>query len=267
MGKTTASKHVAITWADDKSEELKKFQFTFHIALKQVKCDTPMENIILEEHCDLKGNNVAPEEIRKILEGQSDGKILLIMDGHDEYKAGSNSDIDDIIMKRKFGNCSIILTSRETEQITEVQKYMGVETEIQGFNSPNVTEYITQSLGSAAECDELLKQAESSGLCFADEQGGCSFEPGFLHIPIFLNMICVIFKSKLTLPRTKTEIMDCMIKRYMTREANRSGRTLGSDSGRDGLVKLGKLAWQGLMDRQFIFSKVNLDNFSLSHVI
>ena len=256
MGKTTASKHVAITWADGKSEQLNKFHFTFHIALKQVKSNIPVENIIIEQHVDLKGNKVAPEDIRKILEGQSPGNILLIMDGHDEYKLGSNSDIDDIVMKRKFGNCLIILMSRGIEQITEVQNYMDVEAEIRGFNSSNVTAYITQSLGSAADCDELLKQAESSGLCFADNQGGYSFVHSLLQIPTFLNMICVIFKSKLTLLRTKTGITNCTIKKYMTRET-RSGHALGSDSG---LVKLSKLAWQGLLDRKLIFSKVNLCN-------
>ena len=260
MGKSTASKHVAITWADGKSEQLNKFLFTFHITLKQVKYNMPMENIIVEQHCELKANKVTPEEIRNILEGCSSGQILLVIDGHDEYKPGRNSDIDDIIMKRTLGNCSLILTSRETEQIANVQEYMDVEAEICGFNSSNVLTYITQSLGSAAKCAELLKQAESSGLCIVDEKGHYSFVYSFLQIPIFLNMICVIYKSQLTLPKTKTGIMDCMVNRYMTRETNRSGCTLGSDSASDGLVKLGKLAWQGLVDGKFIFSKVNLDN-------
>ena len=113
------------------------------------------------------------------------------------------------------------LTLRETEQIIDVQKYMDVEVEIRGFNSPNITTYITQSFGRVDECDDLLKQAESSGLWFAESQDGYSFVHNFLQIPIFLNMICVIFKCKLTLPNTKTGIMECMIKRYMTREANK----------------------------------------------
>ena len=84
MGKKTASKHVAITWTDGKSEQLNKFQFTFHIALKQVKHNIPRENITVEQHCDLKGNSVALAEIKNILEGCSNGQILLIIDGHDE---------------------------------------------------------------------------------------------------------------------------------------------------------------------------------------
>ena len=123
MGKTTASKHVAITWADGKSEQLDEFLFTFHITLKQVMHNIPVENIIVEQHCELKANKVTPEEIRNILEGCSRGQILLVMDGHDEYRPGRNSDIDDIIMTRTLGNCSIILTSRETEQIANVKEF------------------------------------------------------------------------------------------------------------------------------------------------
>ena len=70
------------------------------------------------------------EEIKHILDGRSNGNILLIMDGHDEYKPGTNSDVDGVILKRKFGNCSMILTSRVTKEIADIKDYMDVETEI-----------------------------------------------------------------------------------------------------------------------------------------
>ena len=37
MGKSTAMKHLAISWADGTAEELKKFDFVFHISLKLVR--------------------------------------------------------------------------------------------------------------------------------------------------------------------------------------------------------------------------------------
>ena len=37
MGKSTEMKHLSLCWADGKSEELKKFHFVFHLALKHVK--------------------------------------------------------------------------------------------------------------------------------------------------------------------------------------------------------------------------------------
>ena len=63
MGKSTAMKHLAITWADGTSEELKKFQFVFHISLKHVKDNSPIENIIIAQNIGLKANAVTPGEI------------------------------------------------------------------------------------------------------------------------------------------------------------------------------------------------------------
>ena len=71
-----------------KSEELKKFHFVFHLALKHVKKNSgSIEDIIIAQHIRLKAKKVKPAEIRSILEGDT-GKVLLLIDGHDEYKTG-----------------------------------------------------------------------------------------------------------------------------------------------------------------------------------
>ena len=54
MGKTTALKYLAVSWSDGTLKEIEKFDFVFHIALKHVKDDSPIENIILTEHRELE---------------------------------------------------------------------------------------------------------------------------------------------------------------------------------------------------------------------
>ena len=89
MGKSTATKHLAISWADGTSEELQKFDFVFHIALRYVKKDSgSIEEIIISQHSSLKRKKVQNWEVRTILEDDSCGKVLLLIDGHDEYKTG-----------------------------------------------------------------------------------------------------------------------------------------------------------------------------------
>ena len=73
MGKSTAMKHLAITWADGTAEELKKFDFVFHISLKHVRTNKSLEKIIIEQHNSLEANKVTPAEIKCILE---DKKLL-----------------------------------------------------------------------------------------------------------------------------------------------------------------------------------------------
>ena len=127
MGKSTAMKHLAFSWADGTSQELKKFDFVFHISLKHVRDNSSIENIIIAQHIGLKANEIKSEEINIILNRESRSKTLLLIDGHDEYKTGTNSDIDDAIKKEKLWNCWMILTSRETTQLVDVKQYMDAE--------------------------------------------------------------------------------------------------------------------------------------------
>ena len=97
MGKSTAMKHLSLCWANGSVEALKQFDFIFHLALKAVKGNENIENIIKEQHAALCGNKVQLEEIRAIIEGETKHKVLLLLDGHDEYKPGTNTHIDKAI--------------------------------------------------------------------------------------------------------------------------------------------------------------------------
>ena len=219
MGKSTALKEVAISWSDKTAPNLAdKFKFIFPVALKHVKDSGSLEKIIIAQNSGLKANKVQPAEIKSILEG--DNKVLLLIDGHDEYKTGQNTDIDEAIKKESLWNCWMILTSRETEQIKDVKQYMDAEAEIQGFDAENVKAYITRSLGSEEKTAELLKQAENIGLihCYLFDFK----DYGILTIPIILSMICVLFKCNQTLPSTITGIIQAIVDRCIDREAIRS---------------------------------------------
>ena len=87
-------KHLALSWAEDPAEDLKDIDFIFHVALNAVETNENIEDIMIEQHKGLKGNDVQPEEIRTILRNQTKRKIVLLLDGYDEYKYGTNSDID-----------------------------------------------------------------------------------------------------------------------------------------------------------------------------
>ena len=67
-----------------------------------------MVEIIRKQHDRLK--RVVNEYIESILEGETNHKVLLMLDGYDEYKPGTNDDIDRAI-ESTIGNCFLILTS------------------------------------------------------------------------------------------------------------------------------------------------------------
>ena len=49
--------------------------------------------------------------LEAILEGKTNHRVLLMLDGYDEYTPGTNKDIDRA-KQSKVGNCFVILTSR-----------------------------------------------------------------------------------------------------------------------------------------------------------
>ena len=263
MGKSTEMKHLAISWADGTAEELKKFDFVFHIALKHMKKDCgSIEDIIIAQHSRLKAKKIKPAEIRSILEGDT-GKVLLLIDKHDEYKTGYNSDIDEAIRKESLGDIWMILTSRESEQLYDVKQYIDAEVEIQGFNETSVKDYVFRYMDDDRKAIKLLKQLEATGILFYR---------GILNVPMLLNMVCSLFEgTNSTLPRTKVRLLGCIVQKCVNREAIRSEdkKTITKPQEffnieawpthiSEAFLKLGELAWEKLNEpgKNLIFEKV-----------
>ena len=283
MGKSTEMKRLAISWADGTSDELKKFDFVFHIALRYMKNTSgSIEEIIIAQHPSLKRKKVKPWEVRTILEAKSCGKILLLVDGHDEYKTGRNTDIDEAIKKELLGECWMILTSRETDDIDSLKEYMNAEVQIQGFHGASVTNYIQRYMEDEEKAHNLIHLIQEAELDREEEEeefpedryspekiGGVISE--MVNIPILLNMICSLFEgSDSTLPSTKTQLIGCIVQRCINREAVRAGRpkvfknthvfnidTWPADI-RAAFLKLGKLAFEKLNEpgKNLLFDRV-----------
>ena len=278
MGKSTALKYLALEWADGSDEKLKeKFQFVFFIALKHIKRKSgSIEEIIIKQHNGLEANRVNPTEIKSILNGDCGIRVLLLMDGHDDYKTGINSDIDMAIEKRNLWNCWLILTSRETEQIKNIKDCMDAEVVINGFDEKNTEAYLVKYLSSEENKVKLLKQAVCNGLCHQhfvavvdddddddddeeEEEFTIRWNYGLLSIPILLNMTCVLFLSNFNLPSTRTGILQAIVDRLINREAIRNRGQKAVDLLEQVLIKLGKLAWQGLKrpNQKLLFDKAS----------
>ena len=252
-------KHLAITWADGTEGKLEQFGFIFHIALKFVKDNSSIEDVIVRQHPGLKAGNVTPDEIKNILKGDGKSKVLLLIDGHDEYRTGRNTDIDEAIKKEKLWNCWIILTSRETEKIYEIQEYMDAEAEIHGFDKKNIETYISKVV-SDDQTKNLLEQAVSVGLCHKVLGQLVYKNDSILTVPILLHMICILFLSKNILPNTTQRILQAIVDRCMDREAIRAKGQKAEQKADQALARLGKLAWIGLNEpgKKLIFEKVSV---------
>ena len=253
-----ALKYLALTWADGTEQQLARFKFIFHFSLKHVKDDSSIESIIIAQHKGLKANSVRCEEIKDILEGNA-SQVLLLIDGHDEYKTGRNSDIDKAIVRDALWNCWLILTSRETEQLRDIKENMDAEVGIKGFEGDNIRQYVTRSLGNEEDTKTFLEQAAESDLYSDSKNTNYVYNAEILKIPLILSMLCTLFVSNVkTLAGTKGKVVQNIVDRCIDREAIKVAGQKAVGNAKQALFKLGKLAWKGLTEpgKRLLFEKV-----------
>ena len=192
--------------------------------------------IIKKQHDGLK--RVANEYIESILEGETNHKVLLMLDGYDEYKPGTNDDIDRAI-ESTIGNCFLILTSRPGDYLSKsIRDQMDGEIVIEGFSDENIEVCSTNYLKSEEMSDKMLEQAIETGIYV------------LLHIPIILVMTVVVFTQEKSLPKTKTGIYETIFRLSMDRTTL---KTFGCKSANiskisELLYALGELSWNALQN-------------------
>ena len=113
IGKSSSMRILASDWASSENQSnrchrLDQFNFIFLIELGYVNDNSSLEKIIIKQH-GLRGDCVTESQIRCILRGTDESRVLIILDGYDEYKKGTNEDIDAAI-EDTIGDCFLILT-------------------------------------------------------------------------------------------------------------------------------------------------------------
>ena len=223
----------------------------FLIRLRYVKKGLSLAEIIRKQHDGLK--RVPNEYIESILEGDTTHKVLLMLDGYDEYKPGTNADIDRTI-ESTIGNCFLILTSRPGDYLSKsIRDKMDGEIFIEGFSEENIKVCSTNYLKSDEMSEQMLIQAKETGIDV------------LLHIPIILVMTVVVFIQEKLLPKTKTGIYEIIFRLSMDRTTL---KTFGCKSANiskisELLYALGELSWNALQNdvQQLLLKQV------LSHLI
>ena len=199
-------------------------------------------------------DDIWTDHIASVIKGETNHKVLLLLDGYDEYKNGTNTDIDKAI-ESKIGNCFLILTSRPGNDSGDqmfiskkIRNRMDGEIVIEGFSQENIEKCSIQYLISEENRQKFLNQAVETK--FFD----------LLHVPIILLMSCTVFISNMSLPNSKTELYGDIFFLIMDRSTLKTFGCKSKDVPNidQWLSILGKLSWKGLQNdtRQLLLSKV-----------
>ena len=150
-GKSSAMAKLALDWAgNDESADLdqcrgqpnilrKIFDFMFMVPLKTVDSDIPLERLLIQQH-ELEDRAIAEDEIKTILHSS---RCLLVFDGYDEYKKGTNAAIEAVISGKRR-NSFVLITSRPDYIDKTDRKRLSGEIQIKGLSNKSIEECINR---------------------------------------------------------------------------------------------------------------------------
>ena len=183
------------------------------IQLKNIDSDLPLERFIIQQY-ELEDKGIAEDEIKTILDSS---KCLLVFDGYDEYKKGTNSAIDAAISGQN-GHSFVLITSRPKHMDKKDRNQLDGEIQIKGLSDESVDECINRYFDneevSQPGADNEDPAPTSKGFKNNAKKRGIY---GLLKIPILLLMLIVLHIETGSLPKRRVDIMWEIIQIYIKR--------------------------------------------------
>ena len=236
IGKSTLTKKLAVDWSRGNNEILKKFVVVLLIKLRDV-CNTKDFCAVLEKAELLSADDsVVFSQLYDYIRGNQE-KVLLILDGYDEYSAEKSSPVHLIWKGSQLRDCTLLVTTRPVKK-DELRPGSQAQFEISGFNHWQVERFALKFLRDRSKVEK-----------FTDFLNDYDLED-LAEIPLLLLMLVLSWK-KYQGPLTSRSDLYCKFCQTLLDHvtAKTSDETLRNmDEYREDLVKLGELAWQALLN-------------------
>ena len=271
IGKTTFSKRTAFDWAKQRKGILKKFDVALLIKMRDV-CDLRDIRDVLRASKLLAGEEVVSVDDVYDYICDNQEKMLLILDGYDEYFCSGESPVLEIWKGARLTNVHVIITTRQ-EKTDELRGPSDVQFEINGFKSDyQVRAFVSKVLGDEEKVEEFVTYVDKRHL------------KDLAEIPLLLLMLCTIWKQNHfeELPKSRAHICQNFVLTLIHHAITKDAKTEEEDDINFlelydvELCALGKLAFDALLQNavSFPFGKLpgsilsdNFIKFGLFHVL
>ena len=227
----------------------------FLIRLRDVDETLTLTEVILKQHGKLEPTD--KDYINLLLEGCPKYHVLLILDGYNEYKPGTNKEIDEAI-ENSVANRFLIVTSRP-DFMTPDGRYIGgeiiekmdTEVRIEGFTEDAIKRCATKHLGDDnTKCENMIKLAKETGIY------------SLLRIPTVLLMVCVEFTRNASIFKSRTAICEKIFRQIIDRTILKTFSPYLCAELKKLLLTLGELSWESLQDKEtnqpFVLTRVSI---------
>ena len=245
VGKSTFSQKTAFDWAKQRKGILMKFDVVLLIKLRDV-CHLKDIRDVLRASELLAGDEVVSVDrvYEYVLQNQE--KVLLILDGYDEYFfTGDQSPVRDIWEGKLLRQIQVIITTRQ-EKAEELISPSHVQFEINGFKS-DVQVKVFASKFLKEDVEEFVSYLHERNLRVMAE------------IPLLLLMLCLVWKEKhlRELLKSRADIYKQFLQTFLHHAVAKDAKATQFtkiDDYKEELCTLGKLAFDALLEDHLSFS-------------
>ena len=247
IGKSTFCKKAAYDWSKTLKEILMNFSILLLIKLRDV-CDVGNIRDVLRASKLLASDGpISVDSLYDYIINNQD-KVLLILDGYDEYSfAEEHSPILAIWKGEQLRDCHVIVTTRQLK-CDELRGPSHVQLEIQGFKSrERKRTFARKFLASEQDLDEFMSYLKEKDL------------GDMAEIPLLLLMLCLLWKEKHHegLPKSRADIFTQFIQTMLDHKGEIQQpmpfQNVTSTEAKEDLSNLGKAALEALLqDRLYV---------------
>ena len=178
----------------------------------------------------------------------NDAQLLVILDGADEWgkEWKSYEGLRQLLARERFGNCSLIITSRPSSAVGDLAEVCQARYYLAGFSEQRLCDLIRHRLGPE-QGQEVIRGLQTTPLSCVREM--------MMQTPLIANMICqlVMDQQMELIPLTKTELYKTMAANFVRRRAKKLGQDEQCSYDDTSLDGLAAFALRKYMEEQFLF--------------
>ena len=254
IGKTVFTKKAAFDWSQQRYQEtIGAFELVLLIRLRDVCNLHDVPSIFKASQLLANDGKIFVDDLYDYVLNHQE-KVLLILDGYDEYSAGKQSPVDEIWKRNQLSDCCVIITSRQmtTDKLREPSD---AQFEINGFDDERQQEFARRFLkdeGDVQKFDNYLWEQDFKDLA---------------EIPLLLLILCLLWKEKdlKELPKKRVEIFNQFVKTlFHHMHGKQSAESVFNiEDYSDELYALGRSAFEALINDCLYIPRSELPNYDL----
>ena len=238
IGKTTFTQKIAVDWTRDKKEILKKFDVLLLINLRDVCGSQDFPTMLKTAELLSADDPMAFHHLDKYVRDNQD-KVLLVLDGYDEYRSGTSSPVHEIWRGKILRNCCVVVTTRPVKE-EELSRWSHVQLELNGFDSEEQVKTFASGFLSDQGVAGLVKYLQEQDLW------------GMVETPLLLSMLCLVWKELKGQLRSRADLFRRFLLTILQHQDLKVSDEVRHDIdeySRD-FSKLGELAFHALLERR-----------------